>query len=575
MRFTPQECVRLQSVPNACATIDSITDAYDQYLATIIQQDLALRNIYTHAHNFLAGALTAAPETTSVRQTVFDFYVALSGGHSWYQKDWLYDVSRCSGLAWLRERASRTLEDALTLSVPVKSQIASALHLEAGYDLLWNDFSVLALDNHNLHPLQRDFLHRYLSCLPAGIHDLRAIAATELLGSTTPSVALDGAGGDINISPVRIGDANDNPFPAEVAGRDVDRFSMGVAHEVNRAVDAYTVSRNNRLHSREGALLGVAGSQHLNYLRSSFPDGYFTSDPAEFFPCIADQWFADTRQTLNLAIVRHQAGRSAPANQFLWCADVYSLGGDSTSFYTMDTQGGIVRERIPLWRDGGGNITRMVVDNVTYDFTLDPQGNVIDIALPIQLAYIKATAMEGGGVRLTWKTVSEINNYGFEVQCAAVPPAYTTLPGSFVPGHGTSAEPHEYAWTGNGADPSSYYRLKQTDLDGTGHYTEGIRPESPQNVGKERIPVDYVLEQNFPNPANPTTVIRYGIPRAAHVALTVFSALGQQVAVCVDRDQDAGYHEVRFDVRNLASGMYFYTLRADSYVRTMRLLVLK
>jgi formylglycine-generating enzyme len=89
------------------------------------------------------------------------------------------------------------------------------------------------------------------------------------------------------------------------------------------------------------------------------------------------------------------------------------------------------------------------------------------------------------------------------------------------------------------------------------------------------IPKEFEVFNNFPNPFNPSTTIRYGMPARSHVSLAVFNALGQQVAVLQDGDQEAGYHEVRFDGSRLASGVYFYRLQAGDFVATKRLLLLK
>jgi hypothetical protein len=76
------------------------------------------------------------------------------------------------------------------------------------------------------------------------------------------------------------------------------------------------------------------------------------------------------------------------------------------------------------------------------------------------------------------------------------------------------------------------------------------------------VPAGFVLEQNSPNPFNPSTTIRYGLPVRAQVTMTVFNALGQQVALLRDGMQDAGFHDVRFDARGLPSGVYFCRMHA-------------
>jgi hypothetical protein len=86
---------------------------------------------------------------------------------------------------------------------------------------------------------------------------------------------------------------------------------------------------------------------------------------------------------------------------------------------------------------------------------------------------------------------------------------------------------------------------------------------------------EFALEQNYPNPFNPTTVIQYALPLRARANVTVFNALGQVVRELVNEDEDAGVHEVRFDGTGVASGVYFYRLRAGSYVETKKLTLLR
>ena len=89
------------------------------------------------------------------------------------------------------------------------------------------------------------------------------------------------------------------------------------------------------------------------------------------------------------------------------------------------------------------------------------------------------------------------------------------------------------------------------------------------------MPAGFSLSRNYPNPFNPTTTIRYGLPSRSRVTLTVFNILGQKMANLVDGEVEAGYHEVQFDGYNLASGIYFYRLEASSFVATKRLLLLR
>jgi photosystem II stability/assembly factor-like uncharacterized protein len=102
------------------------------------------------------------------------------------------------------------------------------------------------------------------------------------------------------------------------------------------------------------------------------------------------------------------------------------------------------------------------------------------------------------------------------------------------------------------------------------------------NEGSSDIPSDYSLYQNFPNPFNPNTIISYQIPVGGDVTLNVYDLLGREVATLVDEYKPAGKYEVEFDasshsgnVRNLTSGIYFYTLRAGNFVQTKKMLLIK
>jgi M6 family metalloprotease-like protein len=200
-------------------------------------------------------------------------------------------------------------------------------------------------------------------------------------------------------------------------------------------------------------------------------------------------------------------------------------------------------------------------------------------ALPIQLASFTAAA-GGSGVTLNWQTVSEINNYGFEVErdTARAQPEFAPLPGSFIPGHGTTLEPHVYAYTdGNVKTGKWAYRLKQIDLDGSIYESDAVLVDLTTTGAESNpaLPQVYSLAQNYPNPFNPTTMIRYGLPIRSFVSLKVYNTVGQEIASLVNGEQDAGYHETMFDASRLSSGVYFYRLQAGDFASTKKLMLLK
>ena len=84
-----------------------------------------------------------------------------------------------------------------------------------------------------------------------------------------------------------------------------------------------------------------------------------------------------------------------------------------------------------------------------------------------------------------------------------------------------------------------------------------------------------MLEQNFPNPFNPSTTLQFVLPSRSHVTLTVFNALGQKVIELVNSVVDAGSHNVKFDGSRFASGIYFYRLQAGAFVQTRSLVLIR
>lgn len=94
------------------------------------------------------------------------------------------------------------------------------------------------------------------------------------------------------------------------------------------------------------------------------------------------------------------------------------------------------------------------------------------------------------------------------------------------------------------------------------------------------VPKEFALHQNYPNPFNPSTKIRYDVPKETRVTLIVYNVIGQEVATLVDEVQSAGYKSVEWDTRatngrEISSGVYFYTMKADDFVVTRKLVLIR
>ncbi len=205
--------------------------------------------------------------------------------------------------------------------------------------------------------------------------------------------------------------------------------------------------------------------------------------------------------------------------------------------------------------------------------------------LPVQLVSFTATVLpQSNAVEFRWRTLSELNNYGFFLQRAdTASSVFEDVPNSFVPGHGTTLVPQDYAWTYAGAPAGTYYyRLRQVDLDGTSHYSDRIAVTRgiPTDVKEGRLPATFRLKQNYPNPfsgsgGNPTTTIAFTMDEAGFGTLKVYDVTGKEVASLANEELSAGTHQRTFDASGLASGVYYYRLQIGTRVESRRMILVR
>ena len=186
--------------------------------------------------------------------------------------------------------------------------------------------------------------------------------------------------------------------------------------------------------------------------------------------------------------------------------------------------------------------------------------------LPVELTSFSANS-SGRDVLLKWTTASELNNSGFEIERKSTSGEWVGI--SFIRGKGTTTGLSEYVYTDKNLSEGDYsYRLKQIDHDGTSTCSYEVEVE----IG---APETYTLSQNFPNPFNPSTVIRYALPVAGNVELKVYNSLGEVVKTLVKSPKEAGYHEISFIASDLPSGLYLYELKAGSFSSVKKMLLVK
>ena len=89
------------------------------------------------------------------------------------------------------------------------------------------------------------------------------------------------------------------------------------------------------------------------------------------------------------------------------------------------------------------------------------------------------------------------------------------------------------------------------------------------------VPETYFLSNNFPNPFNPSTKIKYSVPQSSQVQIKLFDVLGNEIETLVNQEKPVGTYELNWNAANLPSGVYFYRLQAGDYVQTRKMILLK
>jgi hypothetical protein len=186
--------------------------------------------------------------------------------------------------------------------------------------------------------------------------------------------------------------------------------------------------------------------------------------------------------------------------------------------------------------------------------------------LPVELTSFTAIA-KGNRVELQWNTATELNNYGFDVE-RSIAGTWTKI--GFVEGAGNSNAPRSYSFVDGSAQGAVQYRLKQIDRDGQFTYSSVVE------VMVASVAERYELAQNFPNPFNPTTTIRFAVKQNEHATVKVYDITGREVATLFNGAAQAGQmYNVQFNATGLSSGIYFYVLQTPNVREVKKMSLLK
>ncbi len=200
----------------------------------------------------------------------------------------------------------------------------------------------------------------------------------------------------------------------------------------------------------------------------------------------------------------------------------------------------------------------------TFSYALD--------MLPVPVELVSFTGYShSGNVTLNWKTATETNNYGFEVQ-RKTQTGFVTV--GFVRGHGTSSLVNQYEFTElDVPSGKQIYRLRQSDFSGAYEFSKTVEVDVKSELSFE-------LQQNYPNPFNPMTKFGFSLPEESIVSIKLYNTLGEELTTIVNETLPAGHHSAVVNAVNLNSGIYIYHLEATGisgkkYSNSRTMVVLK
>ena len=201
--------------------------------------------------------------------------------------------------------------------------------------------------------------------------------------------------------------------------------------------------------------------------------------------------------------------------------------------------------------------------------------NIIGDIIPVEFTSFEAS-VSNNDIILNWTTATETNNQGFEIQRlkdSKIEKLKEWVKISFENGNGTTTEPQTYSFIDRNMSSGKYqYRLKQIDFNGSFEYSNTLEADIS-------LPREFSLDQNYPNPYNPSTVISYQLPIASQTTLKVYDVLGNEISTLVDEEKPAGKYDVEFQStvgsRQLASGIFYYQIKAGDFIQTKKMILMK
>ncbi len=188
---------------------------------------------------------------------------------------------------------------------------------------------------------------------------------------------------------------------------------------------------------------------------------------------------------------------------------------------------------------------------------------------PILISPVDSVTVDSSSVMFVWsKCQPEVTNYRIELDTTDqfVSPVFID----------SVVTDTSMLYSSLVTNKNYWWRVKSHNAAGWSGFSEvSMFSTNISSVNEDGVPTIFNLQQNYPNPFNPITIIKYSIPELSFVILNVYDVLGSKVATFVNEEKPVGSYQFEFDGANFASGVYFYQLKAGSFVETKKMVLMK
>ncbi|NND31082.1 MAG: T9SS type A sorting domain-containing protein [Saprospiraceae bacterium] len=359
------------------------TEDFAQRLST----DMDFRNTLVNTNIFI-NKYFKYPEASGVQyyNQIVDYYASLlSTNPIYFTKANKIDLDKYPFLGIIRSQIFANLAAFNYYDKSRKTEIAQIIGLSSLNNSLQNDLwdlhNIIVSDNGALDNDQFAVILQVLAIVPRDLYRVVNLNLIDVLSENPNAVSSIGG---INLNNYKVGARSEDGFPEGTVGSSVDLFTLVFVHELNHNISTVALAEAEHfLDMHRLRLLENAGSNHLNYLRSINADGFFIENPDELFASTSNMYFANTQLSFEIALENYGSGRHQPLDQFLFLANAYSNGSDSTLFVSFNEQAEFTVKKIKIEKDSDGFITKIWIgDFCAYEMKLDQNKFVVALIEP-------------------------------------------------------------------------------------------------------------------------------------------------------------------------------------------------